>query len=496
MRACSRFWLALAIAVSLFAATLRAQFAYVANFGGNNVSAYSIGANGALTPVPGSPFAAGINPNSVAVNPTGKFAYVANFGGNNVSAYSIGANGALTPVQGSPFKAGIGPISVAVDPTDRFAYVVNDGSTNVSAYSIGANGALTPVPGSPFATGVFPVSVAVNPTGKFAYVAGSGVSAYSIGTNGALTPVRGSPFAGEGAFGGSSVAVDPTGKFAYVANSGRDTVSAYSIGTNGALTPVPGSPFRAGFITSSVAVDPTGKFAYAAIFRTNSGLSYSIGADGALTPVSPFATGVFPVSVAVDSTAHFVYVANEGFPPGRINGNVSAYSIGANGALTPVPGSPFAAGIDPQSVAITPLVPFASSFARLEIAQQGFVLGELFTLGAISNGINPLTQNLALQIGTFSVTIPPGSFKQIAFRIFVFQGVINGMDLSVQIVALGNNIFALAAESKGVNLTGLTNPVTVVLTIGNDTGSTAVTAQFLRERGGERNSDEGGKRED
>jgi hypothetical protein len=78
-----------------------------------------------------------------------------------------------------------------------------------------------------------------------------------------------------------------------------------------------------------------------------------------------------------------------------------------------------------------------------------------------------------LQIGTF----PPGSFKQIARRIFVFHGVINGVDLSVQIVALGNNIFALAAESKGVNLTGLTNPVTVVLTIGNDTVSTTVTAQ-------------------
>jgi hypothetical protein len=101
----------------------------------------------------------------------------------------------------------------------------------------------------------------------------------------------------------------------------------------------------------------------------------------------------------------------------------------------------------------------------------------LFTLGAISNGINPLTQNLALQIGTFSVTIPPGSFNQIALRIFVFHGFINGVDLSVQIVALGNNIFALAAESKGVNLTGLTNPVTVVLTIGNDTGSTTAIAR-------------------
>jgi hypothetical protein len=163
-------------------------------------------------------------------------------------------------------------------------------------------------------------------------------------------------------------------------------------------------------------------------------------------------------------------VANE------FDNTVSAYSIGANGALTPVPGSPFAAGNGPFSVAITPLVPFATSFAKLEIAKRGFVLGELFTLGAISNGINPLTQNLALQIGTFSVTIPPGSFKEIALRIFVFHGVINGVDLSVQIVALGNNIFALATESKGVNLTGLTNPVTVVLTIGIDTGSTTVTA--------------------
>jgi hypothetical protein len=107
-----------------------------------------------------------------------------------------------------------------------------------------------------------------------------------------------------------------------------------------------------------------------------------------------------------------------------------------------------------------------------------FVLRELFTLGAVSNGINPLTQNLTLQIGTFSVTIPPGSFKQITMRIYVFQVVINGVDLRVQILALSNTIYALAAEGKNVNLSGLTNPVTVVLTIGNNRGSTVATAQF------------------
>jgi 6-phosphogluconolactonase len=103
----------------LLATPLRAQFVYVANFSGN-VSAYSISSNvsshGALIPVPGSPFAAGNEPVSVAVDPTGKFAYVANDGNNvNVSAFSIGANGALMlNVPGSPFAAGITPHSVAI----------------------------------------------------------------------------------------------------------------------------------------------------------------------------------------------------------------------------------------------------------------------------------------------------------------------------------------------------------------------------------------------
>ena len=46
----------------------------------------------------------------MAVDPTGKFAYVANYGSNNVSAYTIDAtSGALKKVKGSPFAAGTGP---------------------------------------------------------------------------------------------------------------------------------------------------------------------------------------------------------------------------------------------------------------------------------------------------------------------------------------------------------------------------------------------------
>jgi 6-phosphogluconolactonase len=74
------FFSTLAIGFVCLAAPLQAQFVYVANASSNNVSAYSIGASGALIPVPGSPFAAGTQPQSVAVDPTGRFAYVANLG--------------------------------------------------------------------------------------------------------------------------------------------------------------------------------------------------------------------------------------------------------------------------------------------------------------------------------------------------------------------------------------------------------------------------------
>jgi hypothetical protein len=47
---------------------------------------------------------------------------------------------------------------------------------------------------------------------------------------------------------------------------------------------------------------------------------------------------------------------------------------------------------------------------------------------------------------TFSVTIPSGSFQQNHNGRFTFQGVINGLNLQVQITPLGNNIFTFKAE--------------------------------------------------
>lgn len=343
------------------ASTIVPRFAYVVNNGTSDISAYAIEATtGALTQIPcgggtacnADNFLAGTGPTSASVDPSGKFAYVANAGSNDVSAYTVDGTGALTPIAcdsgcsifiSANFAAGANPSSVTVDPSGRFAYVTNVGSSDISAYKIDpGTGALTSV-GAPVVLISSPVSVSVDPSGRFAYVTyGSGVLAYKIdfGT-GALTSI-GTAAAGTGPL---SVAVDPSGKFVYVANNGTGDVSVFQIDTStGALTSI--GTVAAGTSPLSVAVDPSGKFVYVANNGAGSGdvSAYRIDATtGALTPipcrdalpicnVDNFLAGGGPTSISVEPFGKFVYVTNS------TSNDVSAYTIDANtGALTPIP---------------------------------------------------------------------------------------------------------------------------------------------------------------
>ncbi len=72
---------ALALSWTLLAVPLPAQFVYVANLNGPSISAYSLNPKtGVLAAVPGSPFATGANPFSLAPHPSNRFLYVANDG--------------------------------------------------------------------------------------------------------------------------------------------------------------------------------------------------------------------------------------------------------------------------------------------------------------------------------------------------------------------------------------------------------------------------------
>jgi 6-phosphogluconolactonase (cycloisomerase 2 family) len=130
------------------------KFAYIANEGGftpTSVSMYSVDTStGSLTSL--GTIAAGGRANSIALDPTGKFAYVADgtensdgSPGTNVSMYSIDtATGNLTSL--GLIAAGTQPSSVAVDPTGKFVYVTNSGSNDISVYTVNViTGALTVV---------------------------------------------------------------------------------------------------------------------------------------------------------------------------------------------------------------------------------------------------------------------------------------------------------------------------------------------------------------
>jgi 6-phosphogluconolactonase (cycloisomerase 2 family) len=251
----------------------------------------------------------------------------------------------------------VDPQSIAVDPTGKFAYVMNGGCDGgvggyVSMYAINpTTGALASIgpPVSTYGYGAYTESVTVDPLGKFAYVTNSGdvydygdgadgnVAMYTIdATTGALTSTGTINGNCPGLCLPSSVVVDPSGRLAYVANGGGGVpfnVAMYSINsTTGALTSI--GTVAAGTDPISVAVDPAGKFAYVANwteYDTDGSISmYTIDATtGDLTPIGTIATEVSPTSIAIHPSGKFAYVTNSG------SNSVSMYSIdSATGTLT------------------------------------------------------------------------------------------------------------------------------------------------------------------
>lgn len=268
---------------------------------------------------------------------------------NQVLTFSVNMSTGVPSLLGS--VAGPSPSGGAV-AAGGFIYLSDFAGNMVDGFASNG-GNLAPIPGSPFS--------GVNGPGGFAsdgahlFVSnfiGNSVSAYNIGVNGALSAIQGSPFAA--ASGPKAAAFDFT-HFLYVSNftDAMGGISAYSVDrSTGVLTPVSGSAFatkpNAG-PAGMVAITGNGtSFLFVALTNDNSVAAFSIDrSSGALTPVpgSPFATGSGPVDLAEGSG--FLYTAN-----GNDN-TVSGFTIAGNGALTPIQGSPFPAGGAPSHLLLS-----------------------------------------------------------------------------------------------------------------------------------------------
>jgi 6-phosphogluconolactonase len=344
------------------------QFAYVVGPSSNEVFQFQVRSNGQLTPLSPNNFPGGAGPVSAIIHTSGLFAYVADFSGNAVTLLAVNrGNGQLTvPVNSTPippptpanvFNTGTGPIAVAQNSAGTFLFVANQGSGNINAFTIDpTNGNLGTVSGSPFSItpgnvpASHPSSLAISPNGNLLFVSDptlGTVSGFSIDSHGTLTALSGSPFSmGAGAT-PVFLTVDPSSRFLYVSDPAHNSVLGFSIQSS-SLAPISGSPFVAGSQPAGMTSSPQGAVLYVANHGSNNVSAFVINAgSGALAavPGSPFPTaGQGPNSVAASST--FVYVTDQ------TTNDVSAFTIGANGALTPVTGSPFNVPTSPAGITL------------------------------------------------------------------------------------------------------------------------------------------------
>jgi 6-phosphogluconolactonase (cycloisomerase 2 family) len=367
--------------------------------------------SGYMRQIPTSPFPSGGRaPVAEATSPDNTNLYVVNQFDNTIVQFLIGSDGKLYPentydTTGNYSSSGIqnpvGSVPVAVAAQGSNLFVVNSyqplstcSSTEPCSGSIGVYpiltaaeaAALTPVQvadalGTPVenpGTGanywpltlpgssdiIVPTAVHALASGAYVFVSAYDSTAtpnagyvfvFAVGSGGVLSPVSGSPFAVVGGGNPSGIGSDSTSRYVYLTDSSTGKVYGFSVAAaTGVLTSLSGSPYPAGNGSSSIAVDPAYPYAYVANATDGNVNAYSIGGNGALTSIGTYAAGIQPVAISIDpSTNHFVFTAN--FTPNGVNGTVSDFEMDTtSGTLINTAGSPYRGNAQLTAVAAIP----------------------------------------------------------------------------------------------------------------------------------------------
>jgi len=341
----------------------------------NTISGFDRHADGTLTPMAASPFAAGGSgtgtitgsQGSIQFSSDGRYVLAVDAGSNQISILRVRPDGTLHVAEGSPVAlGGTKPISIAVH--DDLVYVANTGAggSNYTGFKLNSGGHLTSIAGStvPLPDNAQPGDVLFNTTGtNFIGVrvgpdAGpSYIDSFSVGSDGRLSAAAGSPFATAPQIGPFGIEFRPTNPSQlFVANAhngaGLGTVSAYSVASDGTLSAIAGSPF-ADLQTAPcwVEISHDGQYLFAVNTASTTISRYSIAANGSLTLLgsTPFQgpSGLRPFDARLDPTGKFLYVVDAG------KALVSAFAV-SGGTLTELGSSPFAlpSGATPYGIIV------------------------------------------------------------------------------------------------------------------------------------------------
>jgi 6-phosphogluconolactonase (cycloisomerase 2 family) len=326
----------------------------------------------------------------------GRYAFVSDYNADTVTALAIDSiTGNLAVINSAP--SDVNPYAIAVTPNGAFVYTANSGAADISIFAVNTTtGAVTAAGTASTGSGSAPYGITVDPSGLFVLAADSAdgtLVVFQINqTTGALAQVAGSPFPTAPAPGAnpSSVTVDPSDQFVYATNQFNPTLGLAGYTFN----PAPGSGDLTQLATWQVAtgnapdwviVDPLDRFVYVSNSLDGTVGGWTLGTGGALTPMtgSPFAagfgTGARPGVIAIDPTGRFLYVTDP------INSEVVAFNIDqSTGALSAMAGSPIAVGNGAFGEAIDP----SGQFMYVGNSYDSTI--SMFTLNAANGNLTPV----------------------------------------------------------------------------------------------------------
>ena len=353
----------------------------------NLVAAFEVGPDGSLTPAAGSPFSTGgsggfrAHVGSIGLCPASSRLYVSNSASDDVSGFRVALDCTLTPLPGSPYGAGLTPVGIDLDPAGDFLYVSNFVGNNISAYEIADDGSLAQIPGSPFGSPITPLDIQFAPAGDQFFVSHDfdhSVGAYDQASDGTFTSLPGSPFPAGGIEHG--LVVNPSGSRLYVADLRTHTITGFSVGSGG-LTSLAQSPYSTGAAPIELVVDFADRFLYVTHRNGDTIGGFAIDGQGNLTrlPDSPFPSDSRgPAGLAQDPRGRYLFVANGGFDG---HPDVSVYAVSATGSLTPIPGSPFPTGGTGHATGIAYLRQLSNPVAIPTLGEAGLWALVLALLG-------------------------------------------------------------------------------------------------------------------
>lgn len=339
--------------------------------GTNTIAAFDRHVDGTLTPLHGSPFAAGGagtgatigSQGALQVTSDGKYLLAVDAGSNQISVLRINSDGELSPVGGGPVSSGGSkPVSVAVHGSLVYVANAGDGGSNYTGFTLNPGGHLQPLAGSTVSLpdGSSPGDVLFNSDGTRLVgtrVGTSLIDSFIVRGDGRLSAAAGSPFAaqGLGPFGSEFRPTDPTQLFvsnAHNVGPGTGTISAFNDASDGTLTSIGSSPY-ADLQTAPcwVEISHDGQVLFTVNTASHSISRYAIAADGSLSllgSTSLGAAGVGAEDARLGPNGNTLWVVDSGARA------VSAFAVDG-GNLTELPSSPTAlpAGSTPFGIVVT-----------------------------------------------------------------------------------------------------------------------------------------------